>query len=93
MLTLARTMMGNPLLVLLDEPSEGVSPLIVEQLVRTIEELKRQGVGILLSEQNLFFAEQVADQAYVLEQGQIRYQGTMHALLADTQIRQDYLGL
>ncbi len=93
MLTLARTMMGNPFLVLLDEPSEGVSPLIVEQLIRTIGELKQHGVGILLSEQNLFFAEQVADHAYVLDQGQIRYQGTMQALLADTQVRQDYLGL
>lgn len=93
MLTLARTLMGNPYLVLLDEPSEGVSPLIVEQLLRTIEELKRHGVGILLSEQNLFFAEQVADHAYVLEQGQIRYQGTMKALLADARVRQDYLGL
>ncbi|MEO8859666.1 MAG: ABC transporter ATP-binding protein [Burkholderiaceae bacterium] len=93
MLTVARTLMGNPFLVLLDEPSEGVSPLIVEQLIRTIEEIKRHGVGILLSEQNLFFAEQIADQAVVLEQGQIRYQGTMQALLADTQVRHDYLGL
>ncbi len=93
MLTLARTLMGNPFVVLLDEPSEGVSPLIIEQLVRTIGELKAHGVGIVLSEQNLFFAEQVADHAYVLEQGQIRYQGTMQALLADTQLRQDCLGL
>ena len=93
MLTVARTLMGNPYLVLLDEPSEGVSPLIVEQMVKTMLELKAQGVGILLSEQNLYFASQVADYTYVLEKGQIRYQGTMVALLSDAQARSAYLGL
>jgi branched-chain amino acid transport system ATP-binding protein len=93
MLTVARTLMGNPFLVLLDEPSEGVSPLIVERMVKTILELKAQGVGILLSEQNLYFASQVADYVYVLEKGQVRYQGTMDALLSDAQTRSAYLGL
>src|SRR5947208_1235522 len=63
MLTVARTLMGNPLLVLLDEPSEGVAPLIVEQMANTIIELKRAGVSILLSEQNAHFAELVSDRA------------------------------
>jgi ABC-type nitrate/sulfonate/bicarbonate transport system ATPase subunit len=65
MLTVARTLMGQPLLVLLDEPSEGVAPLIVEQMARTIRALKAQGVSVLLSEQNLPFAEAVADRAYL----------------------------
>ena len=67
MLTVARTLMGNPLVLLLDEPSEGVAPLIVEQMAQMILELKAQGVSILLSEQNLHFAELVSDRAYVLE--------------------------
>ncbi|MGH8830869.1 MAG: ABC transporter ATP-binding protein, partial [Polaromonas sp.] len=66
MLTVARTLMGNPYLVLLDEPSEGVAPVIVEQMVHMILELKAQGVSILLSEQNMHFAELVSDRAYVL---------------------------
>ena len=66
MLTLARTLMGNPLLVLLDEPSEGVAPVIVEQMANTIIELKKEGLSVLLSEQNIHFAELVCDRAYVL---------------------------
>ena len=71
MLTVARTLMGNPLLVLLDEPSEGVAPIIVEQMARTILELKREGLSILLSEQNIHFAQIVSDRVYVLEKGQL----------------------
>lgn len=93
MLTLARTLMGNPYLVLLDEPSEGVAPLIVEQMAQAILELKAQGVGILLSEQNLFFASLVADEVYVLEKGQVRYQATMAELQADAEARRAYLGI
>ncbi|MFT4241917.1 MAG: ABC transporter ATP-binding protein [Acidovorax sp.] len=93
MLTVARTLMGNPYLVLLDEPSEGVAPVIVEQMAQTIAELKAQGVSILLSEQNLRFAELVSDRAYVLEQGQIRYQGAMAALAADEDVRRTHLGV
>ena len=77
MLTVARTLMGNPLLVLLDEPSEGVAPLIVEQMANTIVELKKEGLSILLSEQNVHFARLVSDRVYVLEKGQIRWQGSM----------------
>jgi len=93
MLTLARTLMGNPYLVLLDEPSEGVAPVIVEQMARTILELKAQGVGILLSEQNLHFAALVADHVVVLEKGQVRYHATMAELQADGPARQAYLGI
>lgn len=79
MLTVARTLMGNPYLVLLDEPSEGVAPIVVEQMVKMILTLKQQGVSILLSEQNLHFARLVCDRVYVLEKGQICFAGTMQA--------------
>ena len=93
MLTVARTLMGNPFLVLLDEPSEGVAPLIVEQMAVTILALKHQGVSILLSEQNLHFAEMVSDRAYVLEEGHIRYSGTMEALAANDEVRRATLSV
>lgn len=93
MLTVARTLMGNPFVVLLDEPSEGVAPVIVEQMAQMIIALKQQGVSILLSEQNMHFAELVSDRAYVLEKGQIRWQGTMAALAADDETRRAYLSL
>ena len=93
MLTVARTLMGNPYLVLLDEPSEGVAPLIVEQMAQTIMELKAQGVSILLSEQNMHFAELVSDRAYVLEKGQIRYQASMAELSANEEVRRAYLSV
>jgi branched-chain amino acid transport system ATP-binding protein len=91
MLTVARTLMGNPLLVLLDEPSEGVSPLIVEQMANTIVELKRDGLSILLSEQNIHFARLVSDRAYVLEKGQLRWNGRMAELEADHDVQRAYL--
>ena len=93
MLTVARTLMGNPYLVLLDEPSEGVAPLIVEQMAHTIMALKAQGVSILLSEQNMHFAELVSDRAYVLEKGQIRYQASMAELSANEEVRRAYLSV
>ncbi len=93
MLTVARTLMGNPYLVLLDEPSEGVSPLLVEQMAKMMIELKAEGVSILLSEQNLHFAELVSDRAYVLEKGQIQYSGTMAELAANDDIRGAYLSV
>lgn len=91
MLTVARTLMGNPLLVLLDEPSEGVAPLIVEQMANTIVELKKEGLSILLSEQNIHFARLVSDRVYVLEKGQIRWQGTMDALMNNQDVQRAYL--
>ena len=93
MLTVARTLMGNPFLVLLDEPSEGVAPVIVEQMAHMIQELKAQGVSILLSEQNMHFAELVSDRAYVLEKGQIRFKGTMAELAAAEDVRRAYLSV
>jgi branched-chain amino acid transport system ATP-binding protein len=91
MLTVSRTLMGNPYLVLLDEPSEGVAPVIVEQMANMILELKKEGVSILLSEQNLHFAALVSDRAYVLEKGQIRFQGTIKELSDNTTVRKAYL--
>ena len=91
MLTVARTLMGNPLLVLLDEPSEGVAPLIVEQMANTIVELKKEGLAILLSEQNIHFARLVSDRVYVLEKGQIRWQGAMTGLMDNLDVQRAYL--
>jgi branched-chain amino acid transport system ATP-binding protein len=93
MLTVARALMGNPYVVLLDEPSEGVAPVIVEQMAAMILELKAQGVSILLSEQNMHFAELVSDRAYVLEKGQLRYQGSMADLAANDEVRRAYLSM
>ncbi|GGX07600.1 ABC transporter ATP-binding protein [Pigmentiphaga litoralis] len=93
MLTVSRTLMGNPYLVLLDEPSEGVAPVIVEQMANMIIALKREGMSILLSEQNMHFAELVSDRAYVLENGHIRYQGTMEELAANDAVRRAYLSV
>jgi branched-chain amino acid transport system ATP-binding protein len=91
MLTIARTLMGNPRAVLLDEPSEGLAPVVVEQMAATIVALKRDGLAILLCEQNLAVAHAVADRAVIIETGGIRYRGTMAELAADEQIRAAYL--
>ncbi len=93
MLTVARTLMGNPSMVLLDEPSEGVAPLVVEQMARTISALKQQGLSILLSEQNIHFAAQVADRCIVLEKGAIQLVCSMSELMQNQQWRQQYLGI
>lgn len=93
MLTVARTLMGQPLLVLLDEPSEGVAPLIVQQMGRTIRALKAQGVSVLLSEQNLPFAEAVADRAYLIEQGEVVHEGSMADVVANPDVRKNCLGV
>ncbi|VWX59266.1 leucine/isoleucine/valine transporter subunit; ATP-binding component of ABC superfamily [Burkholderiales bacterium 8X] len=93
MLTVARTLMGNPYLVLLDEPSEGVAPIVVEQMANMILELKTHGMSILLSEQNMHFAELVSDRAYVLEKGQIRFQGSMSELAGNEEVRRAYLSV
>ena len=91
MLTVARTLMGNPLLVLLDEPSEGVAPVIVEQMANTIIELKKEGLSFLLSEQNIHFAELVSDRVYVLEKGQIAWHGGMKELAKDVEVQRSVL--
>ena len=93
MLTVARTLMGNPYLVLLDEPSEGVAPLIVEEMVNMILALKKEGVAILLSEQNLHFARLVSDRAVVLEKGEVKFVGTMDALMSDETLLRTHLSV
>lgn len=93
MLTVSRTLMGNPWLVLLDEPSEGVAPVIVEQMANMILELKREGLSILLSEQNLHFAGLVSDRVYVLEKGHIRFNGTIDELAKDEAARRAWLSV
>jgi branched-chain amino acid transport system ATP-binding protein len=93
MLTIARTLMGNPTLVLLDEPSEGLAPVIVEQMAKAILALKRDGLTVLLCEQNLHFATLVSDHAAIIETGAIRYAGSMAALRADEALRSQYLSV
>ena len=91
MLTVARTLMGNPRLLLLDEPSEGLAPVVVRALGEQIAALKREGLTIVLSEQNLKFAARLADRAYIIERGLIRFGGAMADLLADEALRRAYL--
>ena len=91
MLTIARTLMGNPHAVLLDEPSEGLAPVIVEQMAEAVLRMKQEGIAVLLSEQNLHFASAVSDRASVIEKGVIRYEGTTEELEANDEIREAYL--
>jgi branched-chain amino acid transport system ATP-binding protein len=91
MLTIARTLMGNPEAVLLDEPSEGLAPVIVEQMADAVLRMKDQGIAVLVSEQNLDFAATVADRALILEKGTVRWQGDIATLEADEDIRRAYL--
>jgi branched-chain amino acid transport system ATP-binding protein len=93
MLTIARTLMGNPSLVLLDEPSEGLSPKIVEQMVGAILTMKKEGVSIVVSEQNLHFARLISDRAYIIERGRICFGGTMGELDARPDIRDAHLSI
>ena len=85
--------MGNPELLLLDEPSEGLAPLVVDHLHEQIGRLKREGLTILLAEQNVEFCLELADRVYVLQKGHIRYEGTAAAFRADETIRHQYLAL
>jgi branched-chain amino acid transport system ATP-binding protein len=91
MLAIARTLMGNPSLILLDEPSEGLSPKIVEHLAATILDLRREKLTILISEQNLHFARNVSDRATIIEKGRVRYTGTMAELAANEAVQHEYL--
>jgi branched-chain amino acid transport system ATP-binding protein len=93
MLAIARTLMGNPEAVLLDEPSEGLAPVILELMADAVLSMKREGIAVLLSEQNFDFAAAVADRAYVIERGEIRYDGSMAALDADPALRAQHLAL
>ena len=93
MLTIGRTLMGNPELLLLDEPSEGLAPLVVDHLGEQIARLKGEGLTILLAEQNVGFSLDLADRVYVLEKGHIRYSGTAREFRENESIRQQYLAL
>jgi branched-chain amino acid transport system ATP-binding protein len=93
MLTIARTLMGDPEMILLDEPSEGLAPLVIQALHEQLLALKRQGIALLLSEQNLGFVSDLGDRAYIIEKGTIRYEGTLAELLANEEIRRSYLAV
>ncbi|MGP9810227.1 ABC transporter ATP-binding protein [Rhodopseudomonas sp. NSM] len=93
MLSIGRTLMGNPSLVLLDEPSEGLAPKIVEQMADAILAMKREGLSIVISEQNLHFAKLICDRAYIIEKGRIRFSGTIDELEAHPEIRDAYLAV
>jgi branched-chain amino acid transport system ATP-binding protein len=93
MLSIARTLMGNPLLVLLDEPSEGLAPVIVEQVAHAIHALRDAGVTVLLAEQNLHFAARVASRAAVIETGRIVWTGTIQGLMTDEAARERLLAV
>jgi branched-chain amino acid transport system ATP-binding protein len=93
MLTIARALMGNPRFLLLDEPSEGLAPVIVDVIASAIAKLKARGVGLLLSEQNLHFARAVADRVFVLDRGHIRFAGTLAELDADATLKEQHLAL
>ncbi|NYZ13821.1 ABC transporter ATP-binding protein [Azospirillum sp. RWY-5-1] len=93
MLAVGRALMAKPKLLMLDEPSLGLAPLIVREIFRIIAELRRRGVSILLVEQNARAALQVADHAYVLENGAVKMQGEAQAIAADPRIVESYLGL
>ena len=91
MVAIARTLFGNPSLLLLDEPSEGLAPLVVEAILQRLKALKEAGATVLLSEQNLRFATELADRVSIIERGEIRYEGTPAALAAQPEIREKYL--
>jgi branched-chain amino acid transport system ATP-binding protein len=93
MLAIARTLMGNPSVILLDEPFEGLAPLVVERIAATIRELKREGLSVLLCEQNLRYARLVADRVCLIEKGRARYAGSLASLDADPSLRERYLSV
>jgi branched-chain amino acid transport system ATP-binding protein len=93
MLTIARTLMGNPKLLLLDEPSEGIAPVIVEQMAEAILRIKAEGMTVLISEQNLHFARIVADRAVIIESGTKKFDGTFADLDAHPDVRDAFLSV
>jgi branched-chain amino acid transport system ATP-binding protein len=93
MLTIARTLMGSPHVLLLDEPSEGLAPLVVQMLGEQLGGLKETGLTMILAEQNVHFVSELGDRVYVLEKGAVRYQGSMTAFLANDEIRRTHLAV
>jgi branched-chain amino acid transport system ATP-binding protein len=93
MLTIARTLMGNPRLILIDEPSEGLAPVIVEEMIKALKALKEEKLTMIVSEQNLAFAAAIADSVVLLERGVVRHVGPMASLMADEELRMRYLAV
>jgi branched-chain amino acid transport system ATP-binding protein len=91
MVAIARTLVGNPTLLLLDEPSEGLAPLVVQALLERLRRLKETGATVLLAEQNLRFATELADRIYIIERGEIRYEGRPDELAAHPEVREKYI--
>ena len=91
MLTVARTLMGNPKLILVDEPTEGLSPLLVKDVLEMLSTVRRSGVTILMVEQNFKAAIKVADRFYVMSKGQVVFEGDITALMGAEEVRKDYL--
>ena len=85
--------MSNPVLILLDEPSEGLAPLVMRTLVETIQEIRRHNVAILLADQNLKFCRQLCDRGYIIEKGRIVHQGSMEAIWTDEAVVKRYLAI
>ena len=93
MLTIARTLMGSPELLLLDEPSEGLAPLVVESLREQLSRLKASGLTMVLAEQNVRFVSELGTRVYILENGMVRYRGSMAEFLGNEEVRQAYLAV
>ncbi len=93
MLTIARTLMGDPDLILLDEPSEGLAPIIVKVLGDFIDLIKQEGMTVLLSEQNVKFALKHSDRAYIVDNGHIKYEGSIADLEKNEEIKKRYLAV
>jgi branched-chain amino acid transport system ATP-binding protein len=93
MLAIGRTLMTNPRLLMLDEPGEGLSPIVVEDLSRGLQALKGRGFTILLAEQNVHFASKISERAYVIDKGQVRYDGSMDDLVRDGDLKSKYLAV
>jgi len=91
MVAIGRSLMGNPDFLLLDEPAEGLSPLVVKTMMEQIQKLKEEGLTILLSEQNVAFAMELSEMAYVIDKGRIRYQGSIDELKENEEVRKQYL--
>ncbi len=92
MLAMARALMSQPTMLLLDEPSMGLAPMLVQQIFETVQEIRKQGVSVLLVEQNAFMALQIADYGYVMETGEIVLEGDAKKLLNDDSVKEAYLG-
>jgi branched-chain amino acid transport system ATP-binding protein len=93
MLTIARTLMGNPTAVLLDEPSEGIAPVVVDLMAEAILRMKQEGISVLLSEQNIPFAASISDRAYVIDRGHITFSGEASVLSTNEEVRETYLAV